>query len=242
MADFVGEFTSIAQGLEFEPSTSDQLEEPNTAGPAQIDRSNDTNTNDASSSGTTINDSTKPAWILFVDGSSNGRGSSAGVVLTNPNELKLEQSFRFNFPTSNNGAEYEALLVDLKLAKTVGADRSKARSVLQMIVSQIKGKYAAKDEKITVYLDKVRELIKDFAYLEIQQLPRSANTQADALANLGSTTIEEWCRKIYVEFLADPSIGGIPFVDTSIYESNQGSEISWMDPIMDYILHRTLPT
>lgn len=50
----------------------------------------------------------------------------------------LEQSFHFGFPVLNNEAEYEALLVGLKLAKAVEANKIKAWSDSQLIVIQIK--------------------------------------------------------------------------------------------------------
>lgn len=70
----------------------------------------------------------EPAWILFIDESYNERGSSAGIVLTYQTWLKIEQSICFCFPAPNNKVEYEALLVRLKLAKAVRAERLKARS------------------------------------------------------------------------------------------------------------------
>ena len=59
-------------------------------------------------------------WILSVDGSSNLKGSGAGVVLEGPGGMVLEYSLRFGFSTSNNQAEYEALLAGLRLALEVG--------------------------------------------------------------------------------------------------------------------------
>ncbi|MCI47478.1 gag-pol polyprotein, partial [Trifolium medium] len=50
------------------------------------------------------------AWILSVDGTSNLRGSGAGVVLEGPDGVLIEQSLRFEFRASNNQAEYEALI------------------------------------------------------------------------------------------------------------------------------------
>ncbi|XP_057432272.1 uncharacterized protein LOC130725025 [Lotus japonicus] len=55
-------------------------------------------------------------WTLFVDGSSNSSGSGAGVTLEGPEEFALEQSLKFEFQATNNQAEYEALIVGLKLA------------------------------------------------------------------------------------------------------------------------------
>ena len=36
-------------------------------------------------------------WTLYVDGSSNGRGSGAGVILEGLNDMTLEYSLKFNF-------------------------------------------------------------------------------------------------------------------------------------------------
>ncbi|XP_016646946.1 PREDICTED: uncharacterized protein LOC107880249 [Prunus mume] len=66
-------------------------------------------------------DTSVPLWILHVDGSANQQGCGAGLVLTTPNGGKVEYALRFNFRTSNNEAEYEALLAGLRLAKSMSA-------------------------------------------------------------------------------------------------------------------------
>lgn len=43
-------------------------------------------------------------WTLFADGSTNGKGSGAGVTLEGPGELTLEQSLRFEFYANINQA------------------------------------------------------------------------------------------------------------------------------------------
>ncbi|RDY10129.1 hypothetical protein CR513_05404, partial [Mucuna pruriens] len=59
--------------------------------------------------------------MLSVDGSSNKKGSGVGVILEGPGGVLVEQSLCFNFQTSNNQAEYEALLAKIRLTKEVGA-------------------------------------------------------------------------------------------------------------------------
>ena len=54
-----------------------------------------------------------PTWRLYVDGASNAQGSGAGLVSTSPEGYDLEYSLRFDFPVSNNEAEYEALIAGL---------------------------------------------------------------------------------------------------------------------------------
>jgi len=62
----------------------------------------------------------KTTWLLSVDGSSNRKGSEAGVILKGPGQIAVKQSIRFGFTTSNNQTEYEALIAGLRLAKDLG--------------------------------------------------------------------------------------------------------------------------
>ena len=41
-------------------------------------------------------------WTVYMDGSSNNKGSGAGVILEDMNAVFVEQSLRFMFKTSNN--------------------------------------------------------------------------------------------------------------------------------------------
>ncbi|XP_022155140.1 uncharacterized protein LOC111022281 [Momordica charantia] len=61
------------------------------------------------------------SWTIYVDGSSNESGCGAGILLLAPGGERFEYALRFNFPTSNNEAEYEALLVGLRVARGLGA-------------------------------------------------------------------------------------------------------------------------
>jgi hypothetical protein len=56
-------------------------------------------------------------WTIYVDGSSNTKGCGAGVILENTDGLVIEYSLKFEFPTLNNQAEYEACLAGIRKAK-----------------------------------------------------------------------------------------------------------------------------
>ena len=58
-------------------------------------------------------------WKLSVDGASNAQGSGAGLILTSPEGIDIEYSLRFGFRTSNNEAEYEAVIAGLNLAHSL---------------------------------------------------------------------------------------------------------------------------
>ena len=73
--------------------------------------------------------------MLYVDGSSNNQGSGAGIILTTLEGIQLEYALRFEFRASNNKAEYEALLVGLQLATTMGAEQIRVYSDSQLVVN-----------------------------------------------------------------------------------------------------------
>ncbi|XP_072078058.1 uncharacterized protein [Arachis hypogaea] len=109
-------------------------------------------------------------WSLYVGGSSNKSGNRAGVILESNQGTRIELSLRFEFPTSNNQVEYEALLAGLKLAKEVGAERLMVFSDLQVITSQINSTYQPKDPIIKKYLDEAREQLTHFAEGEVRHI------------------------------------------------------------------------
>ncbi|GJX94410.1 reverse transcriptase domain-containing protein [Tanacetum coccineum] len=59
-------------------------------------------------------------WTLFTDGSSCLEGSGAGLILTSPEGEEFTYALRFEFDTSNNEAEYEALVDGLRIAEQMG--------------------------------------------------------------------------------------------------------------------------
>ncbi|GJU75911.1 reverse transcriptase domain-containing protein, partial [Tanacetum coccineum] len=57
------------------------------------------------------------AWKLFTDEASSSDGSGAGLILVRPEGKEYTYALRFEFVTTNNEAEYEALLAGLRITK-----------------------------------------------------------------------------------------------------------------------------
>jgi len=144
-------------------------------------------------------------WKLYVDGSSNDNGSGAGLVLHTPEGHKVTSAIRFEFPASNNEAEYEALLSGLRLAEHLKAENLDIFSDSQLIVNQVKGLYQTRDEKMAAYLKKVKEALEKFATFDIQQVPRAENSNADALARLATSRDADLLHLVPLEVLKVPS-------------------------------------
>ena len=58
---------------------------------------------------------------MHTDGLSNRQAEGAGVILLSPEGDVVECMVRLDFPTTNNEAEYEALVAGLDLARVTGA-------------------------------------------------------------------------------------------------------------------------
>ncbi|KAK0580108.1 hypothetical protein LWI29_036450 [Acer saccharum] len=173
-------------------------------------------------------------WTLSVDGSSSIKGSGLGLVLESPQGDILEQSIHCGFHATNNEAEYEALIAGLDLAKSLSVKIIKVRSDSQLVVRQVNGTYEARDQRMSAYLNKVKQLQSTFDEFSIEQIPRSENTRADALASLGSTTTNN-----------SKSVPIIHLMSPSIQESETVAPVdngrSWIEPIFNYLQADILP-
>ncbi|XP_025652914.1 uncharacterized protein [Arachis hypogaea] len=170
-------------------------------------------------------------WRLIVDGASNQASGGAGIILERPSGVIYEQSIKFEFPVSNNQAEYEALLGGLALAKEVGAMRLEICSDSQVVTSQVIRSYQARDSLLQKYLEKVRELSKLFEEVTIQHVPRERNTRADLLSKLASTKPGFGNRSLIQGMAKEPTV--------ALHLTRLSP--SWLDPIANFLESDKLP-
>jgi ribonuclease HI len=98
-------------------------------------------------------------WSMDFDGAVSKEGVGAGVWLHNHKSRYSEShSYKLNFQCTNNIAEYEALMLGLKLLKKVGAKQIMVRGDSELIIKQIKGEYSAKHPRLRAY----RNVVLDF--------------------------------------------------------------------------------
>jgi ribonuclease HI len=126
--------------------------------------------------------------VVFCDGGSRGNpGPSAigAVVLdpsTDPPRRLAEVSERIGV-TTNNVAEYRALIAGLVAAAPFGAPRVRVRADSKLVVEQVKGKWKVKQPHLRPLLEEARRLLATYAVVDVQHVPRAENTDADALVN-----------------------------------------------------------
>lgn len=120
---------------------------------------------------------------IYTDGACSGNPGPAGVgvVLMNQDVVVKEIS-QFIGQATNNIAEYTALIVALEEARNLGAKHLDIKSDSELMVKQIKGEYAVKQEHIQQLFLKVTALMAAFDGVKITHVRRELNKHADRLS------------------------------------------------------------
>ncbi|XP_075633337.1 uncharacterized protein LOC142605784 [Castanea sativa] len=170
-------------------------------------------------------------WVINVDGSSTLYVGGIGVILKSPKGDKLEYAAHLQYQTTNNEAEYEALLKGLELAKSLGAESIIVKGDSQLVINQVNGMGDTKEDRTKKYLSKVRQLAQKFTEVSFVQLPSEENMEANALpkAASGGGIMDTYDRIQYM-----------PSIDLPDIQQIEGGE-SWMSPIVLYLKDGKLP-
>ena len=124
-------------------------------------------------------------WNIHMDGSYNRRVGGADVVIQTTEEDKIECTIRLDIPTTNNEAEYKALVAGLDLAKAAGAKNVVVHCDSQVVISQVNGGYECNNGRMKRYLEEVKNRISSIK-VRFVQIPREENECADRLAKVAS--------------------------------------------------------
>ncbi|GKE40662.1 reverse transcriptase domain-containing protein [Tanacetum coccineum] len=137
-------------------------------------------------------------------------------MLIDPACKEYTYALRFKFETTNNEAEYEALLAGLHIAQ-------------EMEIT-----------KVAIFLDsqlvKVKTALKGFKGYTVEHVRRNQNKKDDALSKLTLMKFEHLTKEVLVEVLAKRSIEEKEVIKVEIEEKR-----SWMSHIQEYLLSGLLP-
>lgn len=128
---------------------------------------------------------THPKLVLHVDGGARGNPGPAaiGVVVSDPGGEVVTTFSDTIGETTNNVAEYRALLRGLELAAELGAGEVRVINDSELIARQVAGVYKVKHEAMQELHRQAMDLLKGFADWSIESVPRAENAEADALVN-----------------------------------------------------------
>jgi ribonuclease HI len=121
------------------------------------------------------------AW---VDGGSRGNPGEAGCGIVLELGDEREEHYLYIGHATNNVAEYAGLLAVLERARAAGVTEITVHSDSELLVKQMTGAYRVKQPHLQRLWLAAQQLARSFTRFAARHVPRAANAEADALANL----------------------------------------------------------
>lgn len=136
--------------------------------------------------------------IIYTDGGARGNPGPAGIGVViyslkhesmktlkhSKGDLELIEKFgRYIGETTNNQAEYQALLVALKRAHELKAEEVDCMMDSELAVRQLKGEYKVRNRELAPLFVKVWNETIHFKAVRFHHIPRERNREADKMVN-----------------------------------------------------------
>ncbi|XP_026440795.1 uncharacterized protein LOC113339752 [Papaver somniferum] len=115
-------------------------------------------------------------WTMFFDGSSYGTVGGAGVVFETPQGEMLSYSLKLEFQSSNNVAEYEALILGLRVAKELNLGSVEFKGDSRLVTNQVNGDFHVKEPHLASYRAEAQRLMNQTGST-LDHTGRSGNKQ-----------------------------------------------------------------
>ncbi len=124
-------------------------------------------------------------FIIHSDGGARGNpGPSAiGVVLSSPEGKVVETISEYIGETTNNQAEYKAVIAGLAKAKALEADEVECILDSELVVKQLNREYKVKHPELKPLFEQARTLALGFSKVLFRHVRREENKAADKLVN-----------------------------------------------------------
>jgi ribonuclease HI len=123
--------------------------------------------------------------VVHVDGGARGNPGPAaiGVVVSSSDGAVLDEVAEAIGVTTNNVAEYRALLRGIERAAALGASAIELINDSELVARQLTGAYKVKHPAMKPLYEQARAALEDFDGWTIRNVPRAQNARADALVN-----------------------------------------------------------
>ncbi|MFC1980093.1 ribonuclease HI family protein [Chloroflexota bacterium] len=123
--------------------------------------------------------------VIHSDGASRGNPGLAAIGATIKDEegKLIARISRHIGTTTNNQAEYRAIIAALEEAVRLNARQVELNSDSELVVKQMKGEYRVKNAALKPLYQRAKQLQNSLEDFTITHIPRQQNTEADSLAN-----------------------------------------------------------
>jgi ribonuclease HI len=123
--------------------------------------------------------------VIYTDGAARGNPgpASIGAVIKDETGRVVARISRRIGTTTNNQAEYRAVITALEKAVSLGVQHVILKSDSELVVKQINGRYKIKNAALRPLYQEVVGLTGSLESITVSYIPRAQNAEADALAN-----------------------------------------------------------
>ncbi|GJX96946.1 reverse transcriptase domain-containing protein [Tanacetum coccineum] len=177
----------------------------------------------------------RPIRMDLVYEASSLKGVETSLVLI----FGMEYTYAvwLTFPSTNNEAEYEALLVRLRLAWKIKVQTLDVKVDSKLVACQLNKYFVASNEGMEKYLAKAKEQAPLFKKFLIKNIPRNQNQKGDMLSKLASVAFNHMTKEILIEVL------NAKYVDVQeVSMIVKEKEDNWMTPIIKCLEEGIWPT
>lgn len=122
---------------------------------------------------------------IYTDGGSRGNPGPAGfgVIIYDEHNKVVAEISEFIGVTTNNQAEYKAILAGIKKAVALGATEAQFYMDSELAVKQLNREYKVKNKDIAPLFLAIYNLTLEFKKITFTHIRREKNKEADRLAN-----------------------------------------------------------
>jgi ribonuclease HI len=185
-------------------------------------------------------------WVMYFDGSLKLEGAGAGVLLISPKGEQLMYILQIFWKVSNNEAKYEALLLELRLAISLGIKRLLVYGDSVVVINQVNKSWDRNRENMDAYCLEVRKLENKFYGLEFHHVIRDNNVAADVLSKLGSTRAQVpvgvFVHEFHAPSIPEPAPATIDPAPSQAGQEVMMIDVDWQQPFIDYIREQKVPS
>lgn len=133
-------------------------------------------------------DPTKLYKLNFDGGSRGNPGETgAGMVLYDAAGNEIWHGWKYLGQGTNNQAEYNAILLGLHHARSLGIQRIECLGDSQLVIRQLTGVYKVKNAALRDLFKEAIAAMENFEKVQLTHIARADNKRADELANVAMT-------------------------------------------------------
>jgi len=123
--------------------------------------------------------------IIYTDGGARGNPGPAGIgaVIYDSEQNKIAEISEYIGETTNNQAEYKAVLAAILKARSLGAYELEFNLDSELVASQLCGDFKIKNKELAPLFVKIYNATLSFKRVIFKYIPREKNREADKLVN-----------------------------------------------------------